>query len=262
MLQNPGTLQFILDTIYKIGGAPKKLTQLQDEIRGRYYMGWTQWQLDFHMHTHTHTPHFDIGPHVTSNKEREVAIAVDHTLRRESLKASRLADELKKESLLQDPPGHQTPAHSCPVLTQCELFKDHLMDKHSLFAIGPCLATCYCSHCSAGKTVVAPSGTPPRPYNLPVGWCQFTLRLELLGHPSISLPPVLFTIHRHSRSHAHKLARNFCSEWHTAYCSVPCSQVAGMIRTGQLLRSHEKGGVLLSPDIEYAVKTAGVESEK
>eukprot|EP00731_Ephydatia_muelleri_P026835 Em0018g935a len=211
MLQNPGTLQFILDTIYKIGGAPKKLTQLQDEIR---------------------------GPHVTSNKEREVAIAVDHTLRRESLKASRLADELKKESLLQDPPGHQTPAHSCPVLTQCELFKDHLMDKHSLFAIGPCLATCYCSHCSAGKTVVAPSGTPPRPYNLPVGWCQFTLR-----------------------SHAHKLARNFCSEWHTAYCSVPCSQVAGMIRTGQLLRSHEKGGVLLSPDIEYAVKTAGVESE-
>lgn len=35
-----------------------------------------------------------------------------------------------------------------------------------------------------------------------------------------------------------------------------------MIRTGQLLHSHEKGGVLLSPDIEYAVKMAGVESER
>ena len=114
---------------------------------------------------------------MTSNKEREVAIAVDHTLRRESLRASRLADELKKESLLQDSPGHQPP-QSCPVLTQCELFKDHLMDKHSLFSIGPCLAACYCNHCSAGKTAVAPSGTHPHPYTLPIGWCQFTLRLE------------------------------------------------------------------------------------
>lgn len=34
-----------------------------------------------------------------------------------------------------------------------------------------------------------------------------------------------------------------------------------MIRTGQLAHSSEKGGVLLSPDIEYAVKIAKVEPE-
>lgn len=208
MLQDPKTLQFILDTVYKIGGAPKKLNQVQDEIS---------------------------SVHVASNKEREVAIAVDHTLRRESLRASKLANELKKESLLQDSPS--PPPHSCPVLTQCELFKDHLMHKHSLLAIGPCLATCYCNQCSAGgDAVVVTPGS--QPYTLPISWCQFTLR-----------------------SHSHKLAQNFCAKWHVAYCSVRCSEVAGMIRTGQLAHSSEKGGVLLSPDIEYAVKIAKVEPE-
>ena len=196
------------------------------------------------------------GPHVASNKEREVAIAVDHTLRRESLRASKLADELKKESLLQESPSRAP--HSCPTLTQCELFKDHLMDTHSLFAIGPCLARCYCAKCSVGMIAVATSGNPPQPYTLPIGWCQFTLRLEM---ESLYLSPTLSYL-LSLRSHSHKLAHNFCSMWHTAYCSVPCSQVAGMVRTGQLLHSQENGGVLLSPDIEYAVKIANITSER
>ena len=64
--------------------------------------------------------------------------------------------------------------------------------------------------------------------------------------------------HTH-RSQTHSLSQQFCAKWHVAYCNVPKSRVAEILRTGHLLHSdHPSGEVKLSPDIECACKIAAV----
>ena len=126
-------------------------------------------------------------------------LAVDQALRTESLRASRLADELEKKSLKKAAPLPKSPGtglligyvkhlgtyvwlclppspRGCPYKIQSENFKDHLMLKHSLFALGPGSSSCYCLQCVAGRPVVQVAGSPPQQHTLPVGWCSFTHR--------------------------------------------------------------------------------------
>ena len=56
----------------------------------------------------------------------------------------------------------------------------------------------------------------------------------------------------HDRSQTHVLAQQFLSRWHVAYCAVPTTRVAGVMRTGQLPTTHSTGEVVLSPDIQTA----------
>jgi len=177
-----------------------------------------------------------VNPAVQLRKrERLKVLAVDHTLRHESLRASKLSQELRSHSLQQGDVAIALREPSCPHLRLCERFKDHLMIKHALFALGPEQATCFCERCTAGQPMVQVSGSPPQQYSLPLGWSHF--------------------VHR---SQSHALARQFCARWHVAYCSVPCSRVAGVMRTGQLPHSHSSGEVLLSPDITCACRTASI----
>ena len=62
--------------------------------------------------------------------------------------------------------------------SQCESFKDHLMVRHTLVAIGPEKGSCYCQDCVAGKPIVQVAGSPPQQYSLPLGWCRFVHRLS------------------------------------------------------------------------------------
>lgn len=216
MLEDPSTLQFILDTVYQLGGEPQKLEHVRQEAVGS----------DGGSPTHCDTA-------VQLRRERVQVLAVDHALRRESLRASRLADELEKKSLTKAAPLLKSPG--CPYKVKCENFKDHLMLKHSLYALGPGSSTCYCQQCVAGRPVVQVAGSPPQQHTLPVGWCSF----------------------KH-RSHSLKMVQQFCSHWHVAYCSVGGSRVAGVMRTGQLPHSHSSGEVVLSPDISAACRIASI----
>ena len=107
--------------------------------------------------------------------ERMKALALDSNLKEEALKASRLSDELTKQSIKQvsTPPQR---AHVCPYLALCERYKDHLIVKYALIAHGPENARCVCERCAAGKMLMQISGFPPQQYTLPVGWCQFILK--------------------------------------------------------------------------------------
>jgi hypothetical protein len=62
--------------------------------------------------------------------------------------------------------------------SQCESFKDYLMVRHTLVAIGPEKGSCYCQDCVAGKPIVQVAGSPPQQYSLPLGWCRFVHRLS------------------------------------------------------------------------------------
>lgn len=105
------------------------------------------------------------------------ALAFDSNLKEEAIKASKLSDELAKQSLKQastTPPPQR--AHICPYLALCERYKDHLIIKYALIAHGPENASCVCERCAAGKMLMQISGFPPQQYTLPVGWCQFILK--------------------------------------------------------------------------------------
>ena len=131
---------------------------------------------------HCHTPFITVEAPTSKGdsavqqrrKERVQVLAVDHTLRHESLRASKLSQELRSQSLQHGTITSHTP--SCPHLTLCERFKDHLMMKNSLFALGPEEATCFCEQCTAGQPVVQVAGSPPQQYSLPLGWSHFVHR--------------------------------------------------------------------------------------
>lgn len=148
MLEDTPTLQFILDKIYEMGGAPKRFQDL-DNANG-------------------------------ISDERAAAIAMDSTLRHESMRASKLADELRKCSTLRGEVPRPLPRKfilpTCTYSGICSRYKEILLQKCSLSAISPIQFTCYCGHCSAGKPAIAVSGAPPHQYTMPFGWCQFVLR--------------------------------------------------------------------------------------
>lgn len=144
-----------------------------------------------HMHTHMHTYSVDVPvSNGTVNsavqlrkRERLKVLAVDHTLRHESLRASKLSQELRSHSLQQGDVAIALREPSCPHLRLCERFKDHLMIKHALFALGPEQATCFCERCTAGQPMVQVSGSPPQQYSLPLGWSHFVHRWAIRECP-------------------------------------------------------------------------------
>jgi hypothetical protein len=220
MLTDKATLQFILDMIQKIGGAPHNLETVQEEAVDPENAG---------------SPKRSVcgegvsggGVHVEMRKERMKVLAVEHALRRETQRASQLSQELKRLSIKGESPTPLSPG--CTYKRHCESFKDYLMVRHTLVAIGPEKGSCYCQQCVAGKPLVQVAGSPPQQYSLPLGWCRF--------------------VHR---SQTHVLAQQFLSRWHVAYCSVATTRVAGVMRTGQLPTTHSTGEVILSPDIQTA----------
>lgn len=107
--------------------------------------------------------------------EREQALALDENLKKASIRASMLSDLLKKQSLKETPAP--TPSeHICSYLAVCERFKDHLIIKHSMIALGPENGSCHCHKCIGDQPLVQSSGSPPQQFTLPVGWCQFMHR--------------------------------------------------------------------------------------
>lgn len=155
MLEDKATLQFILDTICEMGGAPQELNSL-DSMLG-----------------------VEKGE-IQLREERAAAIAVDTALRHESLRASRLADELRKLSLREQeapkpfPRKIRTP--TCSYSAVSTRYKDWLLQRNCLSALAPLKTHCYCTQCGVGKSAIAASGSPPQHYTLPIGWCQFILR--------------------------------------------------------------------------------------
>lgn len=114
----------------------------------------------------------------TSNEgavlEREKAIALDVNLKRESIRANKLSEILQKESIKK--PAPLVRDHVCPYLAACERFKDHLVVKHSMIALGPENANCFCEKCGSDKPRVQVTGNPPQQFVLPLGWAQFVHR--------------------------------------------------------------------------------------
>lgn len=117
------------------------------------------------------------SPSEVHKRERMQALTLDANLKRETLRASMLSEELVKQSLKKT---RKTPnTHVCSYLALCERFKDQLVVKHSIIALGPETAVCFCETCVAGKPIVQIAGSPPQQYTLPVGWCQFIHRYEV-----------------------------------------------------------------------------------
>lgn len=102
------------------------------------------------------------------------ALAVDEKLKKESVRASMLSDILRQTSL--KVPAAVERGNVCSFLAACERYKDHLIIKHSMIALGPEKGSCYCQECASGKQVVLVTGNPPQQYTLPVGWAQFMHR--------------------------------------------------------------------------------------
>ena len=152
MIEDKQTLQFILNTLFEMGGAPQKLQQPPEQAESNNRMA----------------------------EERSAALAMDSVLRHESLRASRLADELRKRSLQEQQTPQAIPRKlkppTCLYSGVCIRYKDKLMERSSLTALAPNQLRCYCVECGAGKPVTAVSGSPPHQYTLPMGWCQFILR--------------------------------------------------------------------------------------
>ena len=63
------------------------------------------------------------------------------------------------------------------------------------------------------------------------------------------------------RSQTHSLSQQFCSNWHVAFCPVPASYVATVVRTGRLMHSASGGTAILSPDVKWAKTTGSVTPE-
>ena len=152
MLEDKGTLQFILDKIYELGGAPKKFQEVKKSTNSSI-----------------------------KDVERAAAIAMDSTLRHESMRASKLADELRKCSAclnneIPQPLPRKFVPPTCNYSGVCSRYKEVLLQRNSLSVISPLQCHCHCAHCSAGKPLIAVSGSPPHQYTMPIGWCQFVLR--------------------------------------------------------------------------------------
>ena len=161
MLEDKPTLQFILDQVYSMGGAPKKLHSRKEMT--------------------------------SSQEERAVAIATDSVLRQESLRASKLADELRKRSSKDAPQPMPRKFHTPTCSTTCvsTRYKELVLRRNSLGALAPVQVHCYCSACAAGKPLVAVSGSPPHQYSLPLDWCQFVLRwVYCLCVANVWFPPL------------------------------------------------------------------------
>ena len=110
-----------------------------------------------------------------ATREREQALALDENLKKASLRASMLSSLLQQQSLKQ-PAASPLSEHICSYLALCERFKDHLVIKHSMIALGPENATCHCEKCSDGEPSLQSTGSPPQQFTLPIGWCQFMHR--------------------------------------------------------------------------------------
>lgn len=106
--------------------------------------------------------------------ERDKAIALDANLKRESIRASKLCEILQKEFLKSPPPMVRD--NVCAYLAACERFKDHLVVKYSMIALGPENANCFCQQCGADKPRAQMTGNPPQQFQLPLGWAQFVHR--------------------------------------------------------------------------------------
>lgn len=235
MLEDKATLQFILDTVCQMGGAPQQLNKL-DALIGE-----------------------EKGDDTHMREERAAAIAVDTALRHESLRASRLADELRKRSLQDQETPKPFPRKLCtPTCSYSGVatrFKDWLLQRSSLSSLAPLKTNCYCTQCGAGKPVISASGSPPHHYTLPIGWCQFILRYAPHSATTSEITECLLS----SRSQTHQLAQQFCSQWHVAFCAVPSSSIAGVVRTGQLLPSPSQDGhVALTPHLPIACQITGM----
>ena len=113
-----------------------------------------------------------------SRDERTAAIQMDAALRQESIRASRLADELRKTPHMEvpQPMPRRLILPSCSYSGVCTRYKELLMERSTLTGLSPIKIHCYCNICAAGKPLLAVSGSPPHQYTLPVGWCQFILR--------------------------------------------------------------------------------------
>lgn len=108
------------------------------------------------------------------DEERAQALAVDEKLKKESVRASMLSDILQQKSLKL--PMSVERGNVCSYLAKCERYKDHLIIKHSMIALGPENGSCCCDKCAAGRQVTLTTGSPPQQYTLPVGWAQFIHR--------------------------------------------------------------------------------------
>lgn len=132
-----------------------------------------------------------IGPNVNGSsspseaqkRERMQALELDDNLKRETVRASMLSQELVKLSLKKSPPKTR---HICSYLALCERYKDQLVVKYSLIALSPETAVCVCETCAAGRPIVQSAGSPPQQYILPGGWCQFIHRYTTLPYSGTS----------------------------------------------------------------------------
>ena len=110
--------------------------------------------------------------------EREHAIKLDANLKKESIRASMLSNILQKQSLKKPMPVERD--RICSYLATCERFKDHLVIKYSMIALGPENAACFCDKCADGKPLIQTAGSPPQQFSLPVGWAQFIHKYVLI----------------------------------------------------------------------------------
>lgn len=178
MLKDKATLQFILDTMYEIGGAPQKLPTITGKLVPLVTHYDTSFQCLFLQAEAS-------GDDPLVNKtalEMEQALSLDEKLKKESVRASMLSDLLQKKSLLKNPPCLQR-EHICSYLALCERYKDYLVIKQSMIALGPENGSCYCDKCASGKPSVQTAGSPPQQFTLPVGWAQFIHRYSAYSAP-------------------------------------------------------------------------------
>lgn len=103
-------------------------------------------------------------------------MAVDEELKKESVRASMLSEILQSKSLNSASGRAREREHVCSYLAACERYKDHLVIKHGMIALGPEQGSCYCEKCAAGQQALLTAGNPPQQYTLPLGWAQFIHR--------------------------------------------------------------------------------------
>lgn len=160
MIEDKAQLQFILDTVQKLGGAPSNLDQLQEEavhsestgdvwIFSWIQCGWcadrlyniipySKWLISFFVYIHVllyntcvySILHADPSSKpgagtegvckggVEMKRERMKVLALDHALRRETHRASQLAEELQRLSIKRDSP--------LPLLSPGCVYKVHM----------------------------------------------------------------------------------------------------------------------------------------
>ena len=163
---------------------------------------------------------------------------MDAALRQESIRASRLADELRKTPHMEvpQPMPRRFILPSCSYSGVCTRYKELLMERSTLTGLSPIKIHCYCNICAAGKPLLAVSGSPPHQYTLPVGWCQFILRLECMRCSILLLYPWFLTI----------------NEWLPTLWSAQChlsivNTAIIVIKPNQMLFKHANNITFQSP---------------